>query len=62
MTEHNFSKGEWVISKPSSEYLGLQRVKFLGDSQLDYDYFIGEDEVGFISDDWLISDFKREQE
>lgn len=56
-----WKKGDTVVSD-SGAYLYGARVKYLADSELDYDCFIGEDENGDVSDDWVIDEFELERE
>ena len=58
--DRGWKKGDVVITRDPS--YRLQRVTYLADSELDYDCFIGEDENGDVSDDWLINDFHLESE
>lgn len=58
--DRGWKKGDIVITHDPS--YRMQRVKYLADSELDYDCFIGEDEDGNISDDWMIRDFHLESE
>ena len=55
MSEGNnkYEKGDKIIYDCGSWTI---MVKFLGYSQLDSDCFIGEDETGDVSDDWLLSE------
>lgn len=60
--DRGWEKGDIVVSKPGADYLYAPRLKYLADSELDYKCFIGEDSCGYISDDWLIEEFQKEDD
>ena len=57
--ELGWKKGDKVVSKPGV-FLAQQRLTYLADSELDYKYFIAEDAVGYVYDNWLLDQFEKE--
>lgn len=51
--------GDYVRSNEKNSCFLPIRLKYLADSQLDYDCFIAMDDCGCISDDWRLDEFDK---
>lgn len=58
--DHGWRKGDILVPKEAG--YPRNRLKYLADSELDYNCFIAEDEWGDVTDDWLIENFRKEGE